>query len=101
MAAVVGLKCLRCGSRYDRLHYAQDCESCHVQSPSNLVVEYETSFAAPRAKPSLDAGKGLWRYGDLLPVAETDAITLGEGGSPLHRLSKIGRRLGVEGLFGK
>lgn len=101
MAAVVGLQCLRCGSRYDRLHYAQDCENCHVQSPSNLVVEYETSFAASRAKPSLDAGKGLWRYGDLLPVAETDAITLGEGGSPLHRLSKIGRRLGVESLFGK
>ncbi|HKS85244.1 MAG TPA: pyridoxal-phosphate dependent enzyme [Pseudolabrys sp.] len=101
MAAVVGLQCLRCGSRYDRRHYAQDCENCRAQAPSNLVVEYGASFAASRAKPGPDAGTGLWRYGDLLPVAKDDAVTLGEGGSPLHRLGKIGRRLGLEALFGK
>jgi threonine synthase len=92
---------LRCGSRYDRLHYAQDCENCHAKAPSNLVVEYDASFNAARAKPGLDAGSGLWRYGDLLPVAEADAVTLGEGSSPLLRLGKIGRRLDVETLFGK
>jgi threonine synthase len=101
MAAVVGLQCLRCGSRYDRLHYAQDCQNCHAQTPSNLVVEYEASFAASRAKPGPEAGKGLWRYGDLLPVSESDAVTLGEGGSPLHPLNTIGRRLGLKNLFGK
>jgi threonine synthase len=101
MAAVVGLQCLRCGSRYDRLHYAQDCQNCHSQTPSNLVVEYEASFAASRAKPGPEAGKGLWRYGDLLPVSESDAVTLGEGGSPLHPLNTIGRRLGLKNLFGK
>ena len=101
MAAVVGLQCLRCGSRYDRGHYAQDCQNCHAQAPSNLVVEYNASFSASRPKPNPEAGTGLWRYGDLLPVVEADAVTLGEGGSPLHRLSKIGHRLGLESLFGK
>ena len=40
MAAVVGLRCLRCGSRYGPLDYAGDCPKCHPQAPSNLVVEY-------------------------------------------------------------
>ncbi|HET9715667.1 MAG TPA: pyridoxal-phosphate dependent enzyme [Pseudolabrys sp.] len=101
MAAVVGLQCLRCGSRYDRGHYAQDCEKCRSQAPSNLVIEYDASFAARRAKPSREDGSGLWRYADLLPVAKNDAVTLGEGGSPLHRLSRIGKHLGLEALFGK
>jgi threonine synthase len=43
----------------------------------------------------------LWRYGDLLPVTEAEAVSLGEGDSPLHRLGSIGRSIGVEFLFGK
>ena len=101
MAAVVGLRCLRCGSRYDRRHYAQDCDNCHSQAPSNLVVEYDASFTVSRTKPDREAERGLWRYGDLLPVTENEAVTLGEGSSRLHRLGTIGRRLGLEGLFGK
>ena len=101
MAVVVGLQCLRCGSRYHARHYAQDCENCHSQAASNLVVEYDASFAVSPAKPDREAARGLWRYGDLLPVTQDEAVTLGEGGSPLHRLGRIGRRLGLEGLFGK
>ena len=101
MAASVALQCLRCGSHYDRRHYARDCENCHALAPSNLIVTYEPSLAVRRAKPGPDAGNGLWRYGDVLPVSEAEAITLGEGGSPLHRLGKIGRRLGLDALFGK
>ena len=101
MAAIVGLRCLRCGSRYGQRHYASDCPRCHPQAPSNLVVEYDGSLTAPRPKPGARAGGGLWRYGDLLPVTEAEAVSLGEGSSPLHRLGSIGRRVGVEALFGK
>ena len=101
MAAIVGLQCLRCGSRYGQRQYASDCPKCHSHAPSNLVVEYEGSLTAPRPKPSAQAGSGLWRYGDLLPVTEAEAVSLGEGDSPLHRLGSIGRSIGVEFLFGK
>ena len=56
---------------------------------------------APRPRPDAHAGRGLWRYGDLLPVSEREAVTLGEGGTPLHRLESLGRSLGVEALLGK
>jgi threonine synthase len=101
MAAVVGLQCLRCGSRYDAHHYASDCPKCHPEAPSNLVVEYEPAVFAPRPRANGRHGSGLWRYGDLLPVTETEAISLGEGRTPLHRLANTGRSVGLEALFGK
>ncbi len=101
MAAIVGLQCLRCGSHYDDRHYASDCPKCRGQAPSNLVVEYRASLLARRPRPEARGGRGLWRYGDLLPVSEPEAVSLGEGGTPLHKLASIGRSAGVEALYGK
>jgi threonine synthase len=99
MAAVAGLECLRCGSRYDAGQYASDCPKCHATAPSNLVVVYEHALHE-RPKPAAATGAGLWRYGDLLPVSEAEAVSLGEGGTPLHALHRIGRATGVQ-LWGK
>jgi threonine synthase len=95
MAAVAGLECIRCGSRYGADQYARDCPKCHATAPSNLVVVYE-EVLRERPKPVGAIGAGLWRYGDLLPVSEAEAVSLGEGGSPLHALDRIGRALGVQ-----
>src|SRR5215216_169268 len=95
MAAVAGLQCLRCGARYGADQYAIDCPKCHETAPSNLVVVYEHALAK-RPKPAGAIGAGLWRYGDLLPVSEAEAVTLGEGGTPLHGLDHIGRLAGVQ-----
>jgi threonine synthase len=101
MTATIGLRCLRCDAPYGPLDYARDCARCKQDAPSNLVVDYGES--ALIARPSRDTlkGSGLWRYGDLLPISQDEAISLGEGGSPLHHLTSIGRSLGVEALFAK
>jgi threonine synthase len=101
MAAVVGLNCLRCGTRYHERQYASDCPRCHQDAASNLVVAYDESYLTPRARPVHWSGAGLARYGDLLPVQGVDVVSLGEGGSPLQTLARAGRRFGVEHLFGK
>jgi threonine synthase len=101
MAGVVGLQCLRCGSRYPARHYASDCPKCHPLAPSNLVVAYDSSLTNPRSRPEASPGVGLWRYADLLPIAESESVSLGEGGSPLHKLRSIGRTIGIEALLGK
>lgn len=102
MAKVTGLRCLRCSSTFGARNYVGDCPNCRNEAPSNLVVAYDDSDAAfhPRPRPS-GAGRGFWRYGDVLPVSRHEAISLGEGGTPLHRLSSLGAELGLEGLFGK
>jgi threonine synthase len=65
------------------------------------MVAYDEGLRAPRDKPSAGSDRGLWRYGDLLPVNTAEGISLGEGGSPLHRLERAGRGIGVNHLFGK
>ena len=54
---------------------------------------YDGAMLAPRA--ARPTGRGLWRYGDLLPVDAADAVSLGEGGTPLLAVPS----LGVERLF--
>lgn len=56
---------------------------------------------AQRRRPEAQGSRGLWRYGDLLPVSEVESVTLGEGGTPLHKLARIGQSLGLEALLGK
>jgi threonine synthase len=44
--------------------------------------------------------KGMWRWIELLPVADQDnVVTLGEGDTPLLRLSHLGQELGYLSLF--
>jgi len=100
MAKVLGLQCVRCGVQYPPEHYADDCPACRPVARSNLAVVYE-SLRTPRAKPSATAGRGLWRYGDLLPVNQGEGVILGEGSSPLHRLERTGAAIGVAQLFAK
>src|SRR4051812_46749395 len=91
MAFVAALECLRCGARYPADFYTSDCEACRPTAPSNLVVVYAQAVR-PRNKPGGENGGGLWRDGDLLPVTRDEAVSLGEGGPPLHALRRIGPR---------
>jgi len=104
MAKVAGLRCLRCSSSFGVLDYAGDCPNCRNEAPSNLVVAYDDTDAAfrprPRPRPS-GADRGLWRHGDMLPVSRHEAVSLGEGDTPLHRLSSLGKELGLDGLLAK
>ncbi len=101
MAKVVALQCARCGAQYPADRYAEDCLACRPSARSNLEVVYAEELRAHRPKPNGAAGSGLWRYGDLLPVDQSEAVSLGEGGSPLHRLARIGNALGIQSLFAK
>jgi threonine synthase len=46
---------------------------------------------------------GVWRFRELLPILDNfgDAVTLREGDTPLYRLPRIARALGVDQLYAK
>jgi threonine synthase len=46
---------------------------------------------------------GVWRFRELLPILDSfgDAVTLREGDTPLYRLPRIARALGVDQLYAK
>ena len=102
-ARVLGLGCLRCRARFSEPRLFTGCPRCREQGVAvNLTVEYDLAplagvapehFAAPRG--------GMWRFRHLLPVRGTPPVTLGEGGTPLVHLARLGKRLGLPKLYAK
>lgn len=99
---VTGFVCIRCGKSYP-LKLVLDssgCSDCAAVAPANLRVAWDDRV---RAEWSFsEAGRkatGLWRYEAMLPVAAEDAVSLGEGMTPLIDAPAMGRRLGVGQLL--
>jgi threonine synthase len=97
-----GLSCLRCDALYPPDHYTDDCPACRATARSNLVVAYRGDVLAGVTKDAIAKGPpSLWRYAHSLPVAAADAVSLGEGLTPLVALPRLAGALGVGALHGK
>lgn len=94
---VTHLECPRCGAR----HPADvPTNLCGCGSP--LLVRYDLDRVRAQVRPGDLAGRGadLWRYRELLPVADPAAVRgLGEGWTPLWRAARYGADVGVPGLL--
>ena len=90
------LECARCAATYpaDRLQ-----NLCSCGGP--LLARYDLKAAGKTfTRDSLtDRRRDMWRYAEVLPTREEDAVTLGEGGSPLFPLPRLGERLELPGLY--
>ena len=99
VTTIVGFACIRCGASYPATIEidSRGCPACHETAPANLKPIY-ASPADPRSIPA-SAPRSLWRYAHMLPCALKDAVSLGEGQTPLIEATRIGRTLGVPNLF--
>ncbi len=86
------LRCVACDARHapDALLYQCPTKGCG--SPLEVLYGDEVFAKAPRLE-----GEGVWRYQPLLPVAK--AVSLGEGGTGLHRCDRLGKLLGIPELY--
>jgi threonine synthase len=91
------LECVRCSARYPISHYAQDCPACRPAARSNLTVVYENLPTPPQRPP----GRSMWRWDAALPVSRAQAVSMGEGDTPLCSLSRVADRLGVAAVYAK
>ena len=86
------LTCSSCGLKHDWRALQNLCTAC--QKP--LFPTYDlTAVGRAVSRDSFKLReKSLWRYRELLPLPlDVEAITLGEGGTPLLRASKFGAGL--------
>jgi threonine synthase len=93
------LECPRCGATYDP-HRLRNL--CGCGSP--LLVRYDLAAVRRAVDPRRIAGRAadLWRYRELLPVAEERHVTtFGEGWTPLQPAPRYGGRIGVPRLLVK
>ena len=100
MARPVALECIRCGAAYALTAWAEDCARCRGAAASNLTVRYEGPALGGLRREAL-AGRAptLWRYAEALPVEAADAVTLGEGWTPLVPAPRLAAALGIRELW--
>src|SRR3546814_11521515 len=75
--------------------------SCFDEAPANLrlVRHGEDAIANQNPSGSMEALPSLWRYADRLPCPAAQAVSLGEGLTPLVPAPAIGARVGLPCLF--
>ena len=87
-------ECGACGRQEPAAPGATVCPTCGKP----LLARYATGDAdGEELKRSWSRRRGgMWRYRELLPVREgEEPVTLGEGGTPLLPLPRLGRELGL------
>lgn len=96
------LRCFRCGQEYPFDPAAYLCPACGdaPDDPGILEVGYDYQAAGDTLRESLakGAGRGVFRYQALLPVAD-DAQGLPAGATPLQHAPRLADRLGVDRLL--
>ncbi len=94
------VECSACGSVYDPRQLLTVCEICSQM----LVVRYRLDrVAAVVTKADLEHRlPGMYRFRELTPLdSEEEPVTLGEGGTPLLSLPRLGSYLGLQHLWAK
>ncbi len=90
-------------SAIDGTHLPADCpQSMHKDRP--LWVRYDLAAIAKVFKKEMlrDREPTLWRYRELLPVADDRAVvTLGEGMTPLLPCPRLGAKFGLNDVWVK
>ena len=93
------LECPRCGARHDA---SRPQNLCPCGSP--LLARYDLDAVGRATDPARVKKRpaDLWRYRELLPVADpANVATLGEGWTPLLPVPRYGRHIGLPGLLVK
>ncbi len=94
------LECTYCGARLEADELRTVCPECGKV----LYPRYDLAAAAGAMTREALAARpfDLWRYHEVLPVRDpANAVSLGEGGTPLLPLPRFGARIGVPGLLAK
>src|SRR5471030_1686906 len=86
------LVCVRCATAFSVDSYAQDCAACRAKgAPANLTVTYSGTPGAGASKEEIRGNRGsMWRWDAFLHASSADAVTLGEGNTPLLPAPALG-----------
>ena len=90
------LVCINCGQTAESEVPDSACRMC------GDLLEVKMSREVDGRSLFDGQGPGIWRFVEALPFpADVVPVSLGEGGTPLVRLARLGERVGVSNLFAK
>ncbi len=86
---VTHLECTACGRRHDTASLQNLCTACG--KPLFAILDLGKAGRTLTRQALATREKSLWRYRELLPLPEgVEAVSLGEGGTPLLRAARFG-----------
>ena len=94
------VKCIRCGRPMETAYY----DSCPYCKKDGYNINYETIYDCNNKKlpEKIEEWDGIYRFKDFYSLSEkAPYISLGEGNTPLHKLRRIGKELGLNHLYMK
>lgn len=103
-SAIKGLRCLKCGQSYPLGEYFEGCSACRTDTHvSNLTIVYDYDMLKKKLSRQTftNHGMNLWRYKELLPIDANNAVTLGEGMTPLISCTRLALQLGIDKIYMK
>ena len=90
-----GLSCCECGKRGDADRLQTVCPACG----GSFLADYDLAAESLDRDRISRRPRGMWRWREVLPVREKSNIaTLGEGSTPLLRLDRLAKRLGIDSV---
>src|SRR5438270_5530108 len=90
------LKCRECGREYP-LTATHVCEFDF--GPLEVVYDYERIQRSLTRESIQSRPKSMWRYRELLPVAEGPTVGLQVGFTPLVKADRLAKKLGIRELW--
>ncbi|MFX1270255.1 MAG: threonine synthase [Promethearchaeota archaeon] len=98
MSLQSGFRCTGCGKEFVPEKYINSCPICG----QILEVTYDLGRARNQFTPRKirNRGPAIWKYLELLPIrSEANMVSLGEGGTYLHRCDGLAKDFGIECLY--
>ncbi|WP_246687222.1 threonine synthase [Mesorhizobium sp. B2-5-9] len=95
---VLEFVCIRCDASYPAnvIIDSKGCARCQQTAPANLRPVY--ADPPPHLFDGATSSRSLWRFAHMLPCTAADAVSLGEGLTPLLAAPRIGAFLGLPNL---
>src|ERR1700745_3378799 len=82
------VECTACGLEHEWTRLQNLCRSCN--KPLFAIADLGAASRTLTREALLAREKSLWRYREVLPLpAAVEPVSLGEGGTPLLRVTKF------------
>jgi threonine synthase len=97
MSLLSGFRCTECGQVFTPQRYINSCSECG--GVLDVVYDLEDAKSPLTPRKIRNRRPGIWKYYELLPIREkTNMISLGEGGTYLHKCDGLAKDLGLDNL---
>lgn len=100
IAATQAFRCSLCEQHYNLNEEVRNCSRCGAP----LILHHDLARASRtlRKETFESRAPGVWRFRELLPFqSKTSIISLGEGGTYLHRCRRLSEKIGIRRLYVK